>query len=109
MKLTYSSKKLEEICTNEKEMRRQRGDVAKRLRLRINALETYSTLGEVVENDPLGRWHPLHKDREGQWAGKLSANYRLIIVPLAAGAVEITGVLEATDAEVRDIEDYHER
>lgn len=90
-------------------MRKQRGDVAKRLRLRINALEVFATLGEVVENDPLGRWHPLHGDREGQWSGKLSANHRLIIVPQADGSVEVAEVLRATDAEVQGIEDYHER
>ena len=109
MILTYSSKKLEKICTNEKEMRKQRGDVAKRLRLRINALEAFATLGKVVENDPLGAWHPLHGDREGQWAGKLSANYRLIIIPQSGGSIEIVEVLQATDAKVQDIEDYHER
>ena len=109
MKLTFSTKKLEKICTNEKEMRKQRGDIAKKLRLRINALETFTTLGEVVREDPLGKWHPLHEDREGQWAGKLSANYRLIIIPLADGSVEIAEVLQATGARVHDIEDYHER
>lgn len=65
MKLTYNNKKLEKICTSDKEMRKQRGDIAKPLRRRINALEAFATLQEVVENDPLGKWHPLHENREG--------------------------------------------
>lgn len=107
MKLTYSTKALEKICTNEREMRKQRADIAKKLRLRINALETFPTLGEVVEGDPLGRWHPLSGDRDGQWSGKLSANYRLIVVPQIDGSIEIADVLRATDAVVQSIEDYH--
>ena len=109
MKLTYNNKKLEKICTNDKEMRKQRGNIAKPLRRRINALEAFATLQEVVENDPLGKLHPLHENREGQWAGKLSANYRLIIVPQMDGSVEIEEVFQATSARVQDIEDYHER
>ena len=109
MKLTYNNKKLEKICTNDKEMRKQRGNIAKPLRRRINALEAFATLQEVVENDPLGKLHPLHENREGQWGGKLSANYRLIIVPQMDGSVEIEEVFQATSARVQDIEDYHER
>ena len=54
MNVTYKTKSLEKLCTDEREMRKRRGDIEKRLRLRINALETFATLGDVVENDPLG-------------------------------------------------------
>ena len=107
MNVTYKTNDLKKICTVEKEMRKRRGDVAKRLRLRIAALETWPTLQSVIDNDPLGNWHPLHGDRAGQWAGKLSRNMRLIITPQAIGGVQIEQILAATDVEVLEIEDYH--
>ena len=107
MKLTYKTKTLEKLCTNEKEMRKRRSDIEAKLKLRINALETFSTLGEVVENDPLGNWHPLRGNRSGQWAGKVSSNERLIIEPLRTGEIRVDSILATTSAEVQGIEDYH--
>lgn len=109
MNLSFRDKSLEKLCTDEKEMRKQRGDIEKKLRLRINALEANATLGDVVENDPLGDWHALKGNRGGQWAGKVSRNERLIVVPLENGEVKVDSILAATDAEVHDIEDYHGR
>ncbi len=108
MNVTYKTKSLEKLCTDEREMRKRRGDIEKRLRLRINALETFATLGDVVENDPLGDWHPLRENRSGQWAGKVSRNERLIVVPLSNGGVRIESILATTSVEVQGIEDYHE-
>ncbi|MBQ9067767.1 MAG: type II toxin-antitoxin system RelE/ParE family toxin [Eggerthellaceae bacterium] len=107
MFLSYKSKSLEKLCTDEKEMQKRRADIAKKLRLRINALEAFSTLAEVVANDPLGKWHPLHGDRAGQWAGKVSSNERLIIQPLANNEIRVESILGSTFAEVQGIEDYH--
>ena len=83
------------------------GRYCEKLRLRINALEAFSTLAEVVANDPLGKWHPLHGDRAGQWAGKVSSNERLIIQPLANNEIRVESILGSTFAEVQGIEDYH--
>lgn len=107
MKLTYKTKSIEKICTDEKEMRKRRADIEKRLKLRINALEVNATLGDVVANDPLGNWHPLRGNRSGQWAGKVSSNERLIIEPLSNGEVRVESILSTTEAEVQGIEDYH--
>lgn len=109
MNLSFRDKSLKKLCTDEKEMRKQRGDIEKKLRLRINALEVNATLGDVIENDPLGDWHPLKGNREGQWAGKVSSNERLIVVPLENGGVKVDSILAATEAEVHGIEDYHGR
>ena len=108
MNVFYKTKSLEKLCTDEKEMRKRRGDIEKKLRLRINALEVHATLGEVVVNDPLGDWHPLRENRSGQWAGKVSRNERLIVVPLPNGEIRVESILETTDVEVQGIEDYHE-
>ncbi|WP_231965796.1 hypothetical protein [Mycobacterium sp. E802] len=55
-------------------MKKRRSDIAGKLRLRIKALETAKSVGELSTHDPLGEWHQLSADRDGQWAGKLSGN-----------------------------------
>lgn len=82
-------------------MRRKRSDIADRLRLRIKALETAENVGELPTHDPLGKWHPLRADLEGLWAGRLSANYRLLIRP------EGQNQQDAVVVTVVDIADYH--
>lgn len=102
MEVLYDSKELERLCTDEREMRRRRADIEPRLKLRINALKTASTLGDLQDLDPLGMWHPLHANRVGTWAGKLSGNYRLVICPEGDG-----DATEATVVTVVEITDYH--
>lgn len=102
MEVRYEDGKLEKLCTDEREMRRKRGDIADKLRLRVRALETATSVGDLSTHDPLGKWHALHADLEGLWAGKLSANYRLLIRP--DGADDPTDSVVVT---VIEIDDYH--
>lgn len=83
-------------------MRRKRADVADKLRLRIKALETAKSVGELAVHDPLGKWHQLGANLDGLWSGKLSANYRLLVRP--DGAEE---PWDAVTVTVIDIDDYH--
>lgn len=83
-------------------MRKKRADIAPKLRLRIKALETAANVAELVSHDPLGRWHELSGDLSGLWAGKLSANWRILVRPegtAQSAAAEIVTVI--------DIDDYH--
>lgn len=102
MEVRYEDKKLEKLCTDEREMRRKRSDIADKLRLRIKALETAEAVGELPVHDPLGKWHQLGANLDGLWAGKLSANYRLLIRP--DDSVEPRCAVTVT---VIDIDDYH--
>lgn len=68
----------------------------------VNALRTANTVGELSRIDPLGKWHQLTGDRDGEWAGKLSRNYRLLIRP--AGDSEPRDAVTVT---VIEIDDYH--
>lgn len=103
LEVRYEDSKLEKLCTDEREMRRRRSDIEGKLRRRIKALETARTLGELSTHDPLGYWHPLTANLQGLWAGKLSANYRLLVRPedaeVPTNAVTVT---------VIDIDDYHD-
>lgn len=100
MIVCYSSRQLEKECTDEREMKRKRGPLAPKLRLRINALELANSLEELRTLDPLGKWHQLTANRAGNWASKLSANWRLVVE-------EIGGEGSAVTVMVIEIEDYH--
>lgn len=102
MEVRFDDKKLEKLCTDEKTMRKKRGDIAPRLRTRINALRTATRVGDLATLDPLGRWHPLTANLAGLWAGKLSGNFRLPIRPEGSGDHD-----SAVTVTVIDIGDYH--
>lgn len=102
MRVEYEGKKLEKLCTDEREMRKKRGDIADRLRLRINALKTAESVGELPSHDQRGGWHRLSGDLDGLWAGRLSKNHRLLIRP-----EDSSDPLEAETVTVVGIIDYH--
>ena len=106
MNVSYIDKHLEKECTDEKTMRKKHGNIAKRLKLRINALEMATCIRDLRDIDQLGGWHGLSADKNGLIAGKLSANYRLLVHP--EGPFQDTSeFLECCDIEVQKIEDYH--
>lgn len=100
--MLYADKKLEKLCTDEREMRKKRGDIAGKLRLRVKALETAGSVGELSTHDPLGEWHQLTENLSGLWGGKLSRNERLLIRP--DDTLEPWNSVTVT---VLDIDDYH--
>jgi len=100
--VVYASNKLEKLCTSDREMRRQRADIAGKLKLRLKALEAASSVEELPEQDPLGRWHPYKGDRVGEWSGDVSRNWRLIVR-------EVPGEAAAVCVEVVELWDPHKR
>jgi proteic killer suppression protein len=98
LEVLYEDSKLEKLCTDEREMRRKRSDIAGKLRLRIKALEAVTTVGELRTHDPLGNWHPLTANLDGLWAGKLSPNYRLLVRP--EGAEDASSAVTVTVIEI---------
>jgi len=102
MEVQYEDHSLEKICTDESQMRRERGDIAPKLRTRIAALRTATSIADLIALDPSGKWHSLKADRAGTWAGSLSRNWRLVIRPLGDGLVT-----EAVEVSVVEIVDYH--
>jgi proteic killer suppression protein len=102
MEVRYENRNLQKLCTDEQQMRRERIDIAPKLRLRIAALKTATTIADLVALDPLGNWHPLTADRAGTWAGSLSRNWRLVIRPEGEGLV-----VAAVEVTVVEIVDYH--
>ena len=90
-------------------MHKRRPDIERTLRIRVAALAANNSLGDLCANDPLGKWHRLTGDHLGQWAGKVSANERIVIEPQEDG-VRVIGLsegLQSTEARIIDIGDYH--
>ena len=111
MKLDFSSNKQRKLCEDAREMHKRRPDIERGLRRRVAALRASTSLADLIKNDPLGKWHRLSENRDGQWAGKVSSNERIIVEPFAQGVriIGITEELESTEARVIEIEDYHQR
>lgn len=103
MRVEYDDKSLERLCTDETEMKRRRSDIARKLPLRIKALEAAPNVGALRECDPLGKWHPLNADRAGTWAGWVSPNHRIIVRPEG----DEPGVDSDTVTVLQAGEDYH--
>jgi proteic killer suppression protein len=101
LEVRYKDNKLEKLCTNEREMRRRRSDIQKKLRLRVNALRTATTVGDLPRDDPGGAWHELKGHLDGIWSGELSRNWRLLVEP------DPLKSLSAVVVTVIDIADYH--
>lgn len=105
MVVRYATKRLQKICQDERERKRAHPKLDSKIAMRHNALEMASSMSDLVSADPGGRWHPLHGSRAGEWAGMLSGNYRLIVIPGKEGA-EIAEI-EEESVTVTSIEDYH--
>jgi proteic killer suppression protein len=102
LKVFYEDKKIEKLCTDERQMQKLRADVSRKLKLRIKALETAETVGELPTIDPLGYWHQLTANLDGLWAGKLSANNRILIRPEDSDEPWLSVTVTVTE-----IADYH--
>ncbi|MDO5618000.1 type II toxin-antitoxin system RelE/ParE family toxin [Kocuria sp.] len=99
MHLEYASKELERICTEARYMQRKLNvQVAKSLKLRIAELRNSQEMADLLLG--VGRWEELTGDRRGQWSGRLSGNWRLIVAPQPNGATTVLVV---------EITDYHRR
>ncbi len=102
MEVRYENRSLQKLCTDEKHMRRERGDIFPKLRLRLAALRAATNIADLVTLDPQGKWHLLTADRSGVWAGTLSRNWRLVVRPEGDGSAA-----EAVEVTVIEIVDYH--
>jgi plasmid maintenance system killer protein len=98
MELRYADNEIERRCTDERHMQRKLGaPISKALRLRLNELRRVDDMGDLLLF--AGRWEELAGDRAGQWSGRLTANWRLIVRP-DNGTILVTVV---------EIVDYHKR
>ena len=98
MEIKYKNKAIDKVCTNADAARKEYGEeMARKIQLRIDQISAISTVEELIRSH-LGRCHPLHGDRNGQYAMDLVHPYRLIFVKHG---------IDIQIAEIQEIVDYH--
>jgi proteic killer suppression protein len=110
MNITYKSRRLEKSLTDAKEMAKTYGIRAKKVNQRVHELRAAENLA-VMKTIPAANCHPLHEDREGQFAVDVSANWRLVFGPnhdplpkKEDGSVDCENV---TEIRILEVTDYH--
>ena len=97
MELRYGDNELERQCTDARYMQRKLGaQRAKALKLRLDELRRVGELGDLLFI--AGKWEAMKADRSGQWSGRLTGNWRVIVRPLSEAVATV---------EVIEIVDYH--
>ena len=98
MEIKYKNRNLKKICTNADIARRNYGEqMAKKIHQRIDNIIAADSV-EMLVLCRLGRCHPLHGDRKGQYSMDLIHPYRLIFTRVDN---------EIQIVEVQEIVDYH--
>ncbi len=109
MKIYFSNRKLEKICSDQKQGIRELGDqCAKKMRQRLAELYAADNLGDISRFPP-ARCHELTGDRKNSFSVDLQHPYRLIFKPLGnplpelvTGGLDLKGICEVLVTEIAD-------
>ena len=109
MDISFRNRRIEKICTSEKEMRKSLPSNRERiLKIRLRQLTESPTL-EVLRDQP-GNCHELAQDRTGQLAVSLDGLFRLVFEPTEPIPRKPDGGLDwrnVVAVEIIEIVDYH--
>ena len=110
MEITYANSRIRKICTDDKTMRKELGQIGARILLnRLEQIERFENL-EPLRFEP-GHWHELTGDRWGQLACSLNGPMRLVFEPgHSPRLLKPDGGLDwshVTIIELIEIIDYH--
>lgn len=96
MEITYKNKKLQKVCTNASIAEKTYGrDMAVKIHLRIDQIKAAESVEQMMEFN-IGRCHPLHNNRKGQFAVDLAHPYRMVF-EVDAGKIQIANIMEIVD------------
>jgi proteic killer suppression protein len=109
MRIIFTSKKMRNACSSEKEMIKAFGkDCAKKLMQRLMELDAAPTMDQIPRH---ARCHPLISDLKGSYAVDLVQPYRLIFKPCigdpplkSGGGLDLSSV---DTIEIIRVIDYH--
>lgn len=100
MDVEYQNKKIEKICTIASEAEKQYGQkMAEKIHLRIDQIRAADSVEQMIRFD-VGRCHPLHYNRDAQYAVDLVHPMRLVFEK-KRNEVRVVNIIE--------IADYHRR
>ncbi|MQS76206.1 type II toxin-antitoxin system RelE/ParE family toxin [Companilactobacillus halodurans] len=96
MRITFKNNKIERECLhNDIAIRKFGLDMAIKIEQRISEIWSFETVEQLVQLS-IGRCHPLHGSRKGQYAMDLIQPYRLIFVKSKLG-LQVVQIIEITD------------
>lgn len=109
MEIQYASKDLGKTLTDDRLVRKKYGKVSDAIKARLADLRAVESLDDM-RNMP-GKIEELRQDRKGQFSIRISANWRMILIPAndpvptkSDGGIDWTAVSSVT---VIKMEDYH--
>ena len=96
MKIEYSNKGIEKVCTDASVAIKRHGDqMAEKIHQRIDEISAADTV-ELMIQFKIGRCHPLHQNRNNQYAVDLIQPYRLIFEK-KGNTIQVTRIIEIVD------------
>jgi len=110
VEITYKNKKLEKSLTDDKELIKTYGELAKKIKQRVKELTEADSL-LVISQLPALRLHPYKGNRIGEWSIDIKENWRIIFEiaqdPIPKHEDGGVNLLLITAIEVVSVEDPH--
>lgn len=110
MKLTYKNNKLQNSLTQDREIIKSYGTLARKIKQRITELKEAENIA-VIATLPFMKLHPYKGDRIGEWSIDIFKNWRICfeiadspIPTLEDGGVNLAMV---TSIKIMSVEDPH--
>lgn len=104
MEVSYASKKLEKILTNERMIKKQYTAFYKKIINRMSEIRAANNLDEIPHIPPPRR-HKLEGDYNDCWGIDVSKNFRIILRPV--GNWDETDLKTINKIQILSVEDYH--
>ena len=96
MVIHYKNKKIREICIDSKVATKKYGNgMAHKIQQRMQEIDSADSV-EMMIQFKIGRCHPLHNDREGQYAVDLIHPHRLVFEE-ENNIINVVRILEIVD------------
>lgn len=110
MEVLFKNKSLERSITDDKRLLKSYGKRAKKIKQRYREMLASATLADLSKLPATGL-HPLHGDRAGQWAVKITGNERMCFIithdPVPILSDNSVDMISVTSVCIVFIGDYH--
>jgi len=110
VEISYKNNKLEKSLTNDKELIKTYGELAKKIKQRLKELKEADNL-LVISQLPALRLHPYKGDRVGEWSVDIKENWRVIFEiaqdPIPKQEDGGVNLILITAIEIVSVEDPH--
>lgn len=96
LQIEYKSKRIEKICTDASTAGKKYGiEMAAKIQQRIGEINAAETVEQMIQFG-VGRCHPLHQNRKGQYAVHLVQPMRLVFEKKGK-EIQIANIIEVID------------